>query len=121
MTKSKHLILTSRHKSPNYKFDIFQKALFCTLASSANLVLKTVQNAAAVILKRFYLFLLKTDHFWSSRVVSKKSKVKRKFSDNLGENICGLFHLLAQFSFTTSKTERDYCQQNVNPQVALGN
>lgn len=45
-TKSIYLIATSRHKSFGYKFDIFQKVLFRTLVSSANFVLKTVQNEA---------------------------------------------------------------------------
>ena len=46
---------------------------------------------------------------------------RRKFPDNIGKNIFGLFQLLAQFSSTTSETERDYYQKNVNSRVALGN
>ena len=33
---------------------------------------------------------------------------------NLGQNICRLFHFLAQFLFTTSETEPDYYHQKVN-------
>ena len=33
---------------------------------------------------------------------------------NLGQNIYGLFHFLAQFVFTTSETELEYYQQKVN-------
>ena len=39
-------------------------------------------------------------------------------SDNLGQNISGLFHVLAQFLFTTSETELDYYNQVVNVRVA---
>ena len=35
----------------------------------------------------------------------------------LGENVCGLFHVLAQFPFTTSETELEYY---LNTQVASG-
>ena len=37
-----------------------------------------------------------------------------KFCYNLGQNICLLFHFLAQFLFTTSETELDYYHQKVN-------
>ena len=46
------------------KFDIFQEALFCTLASSTNLVLTVVPVEAGQYLCRvFRFFFLKTDHF----------------------------------------------------------
>ena len=35
-----------------------------------------------------------------------------------GQNICTLFHFLAQFVFTTSETELDYYHQKVNARVA---
>ena len=37
---------------------------------------------------------------------------------NLGQNICRLFHFLAQFFFTTSETELDYYHQKVSARVA---
>ena len=37
---------------------------------------------------------------------------------NLGQNICRLFLILAQFYFTTSKTELDYYHQKVSARVA---
>ena len=37
---------------------------------------------------------------------------------NLGQNICRLFHFLAQYVFTTSKTELDYYYQKSNVRVA---
>ena len=40
-------------------------------------------------------------------------------SYNLGQNNCRLFHNLAQFLFTTSKTELEYYHQKVNVRVAL--
>ena len=46
---------------------------------------------------------------------------RRKLPDNIGQNICGLFQLLAQFSSTTSETGQNYDEKNVNSQVALGN
>ena len=61
------------------KFDIFQKALFCTKASSTNLVLNTVPIAAGQYLQRGYFFLLKPDHFWSFHAFSKTQKLKGNF------------------------------------------
>ena len=37
---------------------------------------------------------------------------------NLGQNICRLFHFLAQFVFITTETELDYYHQKVNERVA---
>ena len=37
---------------------------------------------------------------------------------NLGQNVCRLFHILAQFFSTTSKTELNYYYQKVNLRVA---
>ena len=70
-------------------------------------------------MKRFYFYLLKADHFWGFNAFLNKSNLKGKFSDNLGQKICRLFHFLAQFVFTTSKTELDYYHQKVNERVAL--
>ena len=36
----------------------------------------------------------------------------------VGQNICGLSSILAQLSFTTSKTELDYYEQKANVQGA---
>ena len=47
------------------------------------------------------------DHFWGFGAFSKKQNLKRKSSDNLGQN-CELFHVLAQFLFITSETELDH-------------
>ena len=52
-------------------------------------------------MKKYYFFLLKTDNFLG-------------FNDNLGQNICILSRFLAQFIFTTRKTELDYYHQKVN-------
>ena len=38
---------------------------------------------------------------------------------NLGQNICRLFHFLAQFFFTTSEMELNYYHQKVSAGVAL--
>ena len=38
---------------------------------------------------------------------------------NLGQSICRLFHVIAQFVFTTSEAELDYYKQTVNSGVAL--
>ena len=45
-------------------------------------------------------------------------KLKVKFSDNLGQNICGVFQFLAQFWCTTNETGLDYYYQTVNVRVA---
>ena len=37
---------------------------------------------------------------------------------NFGQNIWRLFHVLAQFLFTTNETQMDYCHLKVNVQVA---
>ena len=71
-----------------------------------------------VFMKLLYFFRVKTDHFLSFRAFSKQKKLKRKFWANLGQNICRLFHVLAQFLFTTSETELDYYHQRVNVWVA---
>ena len=39
-------------------------------------------------------------------------------SHNLGQNICRLFHVLAQFLFTISETELEYYHQNMKVRVA---
>ena len=38
---------------------------------------------------------------------------------NLEQDICRLFHLLAEFALSTSETELDYYHQEVNVRVAL--
>ena len=55
-------------------------------------------------MERFYLLLLISDHFWSSRAIPKK--VKGNFSGNLGQNICRLSHLLTQLWVASRVTER---------------
>ena len=55
-------------------------------------------------MKRFYFFLLKTEHFYGFNAFLNKLKLKEKISDNFGKKICRLFHLLAQFLLTTSGT-----------------
>ena len=44
----------------------------------------------------------------------KEVKNKRKFSENLGPNICTSFHVCAQFTFITNETELDYYHQRMN-------
>ena len=50
--------------------DIFQKSLFCTLASSKNLVLTAVLSADSIC-DEVFLFLLQNNHFWSFHAFSK--------------------------------------------------
>ena len=69
-------------------------------------------------MKRFYFFLLKNGLLLGFQAITKEEKTSKKFSDNLGQNICRLFHFLAQFLFTTSKTELDYYHQKVSARVA---
>ena len=42
------------------------------------------------------------------RALNEDLKCKRKFSDNLGHNILRRFHVLPNFSFTTSEMNCDY-------------
>ena len=70
-------------------------------------------------MKRFYFYLLKTDHFWGFNAFLNKEKLKEKLSDNLRQNICRLFALFStQFVFATSEKELDYYHQKVNVRVA---
>ena len=50
-------------------------------------------------MKRFYFYLLKTDHFWGFNALLNKYKLNTKFSENLGQ-------------------ELDYYHQKVNVGVA---
>ena len=74
-------------------FDLFQEPLFCTLALSTNLILK------------FVPIEVEQDSFLTC---SKKLKLKRKFSDNRGENTSNFFHILTQFPFTTNEKKLDF-------------
>ena len=47
-------------------------------------------------MKSFYFFLVKTDHFWRFKAFLKKWKLKRKFSDNLGQEFIDKFSKLGQ-------------------------
>ena len=78
------------------KLGISQKLLFSNLASGTNLIVNRSFNCSrAVFMKRSYLFLLKTDLFWSFHAFSKKQKLKGKFPDNFAQNSGKLFHVLA--------------------------
>ena len=68
-------------------------------------------------MKRFPFFLHKADHFWSFRAFLKKQILNEKFSDDLQQNLCRLFHVLAQFLFAKSETELDSYHQKVNVRV----
>ena len=57
---SKYLFL-QLPQNPN--FEVFEKKLFCTLASSTNLILKVVPVEAGNIYMKLSVFLLKTNHF----------------------------------------------------------
>lgn len=46
-------------------------------------------------------------------------KLKRLILQFWTEHICQLFHVLAQFFFTTSETQLDYCHQKINVRVSL--
>ena len=68
--------------------------------------------------KSYSIFVLKAEFSWSCRIFWKKLKLKRKISGNHGKIICSLFHILAQFPFTTSETQVDYYHQRLNIRVA---
>ena len=78
-----------------------------------------VPIAVGQYLRRGFIFLLlKTDHFLSYDTFLKKRKLKGKLSENLGQNICTLIHVLTQFLFSTSETKLDFCQQKNNVRIA---
>ena len=56
----------------------------------------------------FIVFYNKNWSFFELRAVSKKLKLKGKFSDIGGKIICRLFHMLEQFPFTASEMGLDY-------------
>ena len=70
-----------------------------------------------MFIKRVQFFILKANHFQRFDAISKKEKLKAKFSYNLGQNIFRLFQVLPQFIFTTSETELDYHHQKVRVRV----
>lgn len=57
----------------------------------------------AVFTKTFYFFT-KNWSFFEIAYIFKEIKPKWKTSDNLGQNISRIFHVLAQFLLTASKT-----------------
>ena len=71
----------------------------------------------SVSMNRSYLFRQKTDYFQDFKPLLEKWKLKRKFSDYLGQNIFRLCQFLAQFFFTTSETKLEYYHQNVSARV----
>lgn len=46
-------------------------------------------------------------------------KLNGKFLDNLGQNICRHFQVLARFPLTTCEAELDYYHENVHVPDAL--
>ena len=64
------------------KFDIFQEVLFCTLASSINLILKAVPIKTGHIYVNILVFLVNTGHFLIFCAFLKKLKLKEKISNN---------------------------------------
>ena len=88
------LIFRATGLRQKFKFDTFQKGLYNTLASSTNLVLKVVPIVTGVYLWRYFTCSYK-------RLI-----------------IFGLFHVLAQFTFSASETEPVYCDKKVKARVA---
>ena len=70
-----------------------------------------------VFVKKFWFFLLKSYHFFRFHAFLKMWKLKGNFSDNLGQNICGLFQVLAHFLFNLSEIELHYYHKKLNVQV----
>ena len=54
-------------------------------------------------MKRVFFFLLKIGRFCGFNAFLHKEKLKGKFSDNLGHNICKLSHFLTLFSLLQVK------------------
>ena len=66
------------------KSDIFQGAIFCTLSSSTNLVLKLIPiEAGKDLCPVFSVFSVRSFHAFL-----RKLKVKEKFLHNYGKNVC---------------------------------
>ena len=51
------------------------------------------------------------------RIFKEVKNYKGKFLDNLGQNICRHFQVLAQFPLTTCEAELDYYHENVKYQM----
>ena len=100
------------------KFDTFQRGI---LHFSVKYKLQKPfhsNNSSSVFMKRFYISLLKTDHFWSFRAFWREIKFKIKTSCNLGKIfVCKLFYVPAQFPFTITETELVYHYEKLNEQV----
>ena len=64
------------------EYDIFHKALFCTLASSMNLGLNAFSFSKEVFMKRFYFYQLNTDHFGGFNAFLNKLNLKGKLFES---------------------------------------
>ena len=106
------LIFRANDLPQKSKFDLFQEALFCSLVSSTTLVLKIAPINAEQYYVEFVTFFTK-DWLFSKLLGSfKNAKFKSKI-------ICRLFHIFAQFMFSSSGVELDCYHQKVNLWVPL--
>ena len=64
-----HIMFRATELRQRIKFGIFRKQLFCTFASTRNLLPEAVPNAARQYLRKDFFFLLANDHFWSFKEV----------------------------------------------------
>ena len=87
---------------------MLQNTVLCTLASSTKLGLNAVLIAAGQNLCSDFTFSTKHWSCLEIRYIFHEVKRKEKLSHNLGQNICKIFHVLAQLLFTKSKLELDF-------------
>lgn len=84
-----HIRFRATELRQKIKFDVFRKPLFCNLARTRNLVPDAVPNAARQYLQRDFTF---STTKWSFLEFQRSKKLKRKFSDNIEQNIWRPFH-----------------------------
>ena len=82
--------------------------LFSTWELNTNLVLTVALIKVGQYYVEFLVFSTKDGSFLSLSALSKKLKLKGKFSNNREKIICRLFHNFAQFLFTISERKLDY-------------
>ena len=99
------------------KYDIFQKALLCTLASNTNFGWNAVPIAVGRYIWRDSTFFTKNWSFLEFQCIFKELKTKRKIFRQSWTKYLETFHFLAKFLFTINKTELEYYHQNMSVRV----
>ena len=83
------------------------KAIFCIFSLGQKLTLESFHRYLLVVIDRTNFFEPNEQFFQKSESSLEVQRAKRKFSDNLEQNILELHNVSVQIRLTTSKTKRD--------------